>query len=418
MKKVVVTGMELITPLGVGLETCWNNLKNGVSGIKRISFFDPKNHKCQIAGECRDFKPENFLDTKFIRRYDRMFHLFVSVALLTAENWSFKKESIKNPFRFSVIGASALGSPSTFEEIVLQYLNFGPRKVSPLAVINLSANTAAGEVARIFNAKGPQYFLQEACSAGTKALGLAYELIKNDVIDIAFVIGADSGIRPAILASLENLGAITDAKWNESPEKASRPFDKLRSGFVPAEGAGCVILESLESAIEKGRTPLAEIIGFGATCDAYHPTAPEPSAQSIIECIKMALKSAQIEPEKIDYINAHGTGTILNDIAETKAIKEVFKEYAYKIPISANKSMIGHTWGVAGIIETIFSIKTILEETIPPTINLEYPDPECDLNYVPQKAQKRKVKTVLKNSFGFGGINASLIIKAWQGGED
>jgi 3-oxoacyl-[acyl-carrier-protein] synthase II len=417
VKRVVVTGMEVVTPLGVGLKDCWNNLKNGVSGIKKISFFDPKNHKCQIAGECRDFKAEDFLDPKFIRRYDRMFHLFVSVALLTAENWNFKKDLVKNPFRFSVIGASALGAPSTFEEIILQYLNFGPKKVSPMAVINLSANTAAGEVARIFNAKGPQYFLQEACSAGTKALGLAYELIKNDVIDIAFVIGADSGIRPAVMASLENLGAIVDAKWNEIPEKASRPFDKLRSGFVPSEGSGCVILESLENALDNGRTPLVEIIGFGATCDAYHPTAPEPSAQSIIKCIKMALKSAQIKPETIDYINAHGTGTLLNDVAETKAIKEVFGEYAYKIPISANKSMIGHTWGAAGTIETIFSIKTILEETIPPTINLEYPDPECDLYYVPQKAIKKKVKTVLKNSFGFGGINACLILKAWEGGE-
>lgn len=310
-----------------------------------------------------------------------------------------------------------MGAPSTFEEIILQYLNLGPKKVSSFAVINLSTNTAAGEVARIFNAKGPQYFLQEACSAGTKALGLAYELIKNHRIDIAFVIGADSGIRPAILASLENLGAITDAKWNEIPEKASRPFDRLRSGFVPAEGAGCVILEYLESALENRRIPLAEIIGFGATCDAYHPTEPEPSAQSIIECIKLALKSAQIEPEKVDYINAHGTGTPLNDVAETRAIKEVFKEHAYEIPISANKSMIGHTWGAAGIIETIFSIKTILEGIIPPTINLEYPDPDCDLNYVPKKAQKRKIKTVFKNSFGFGGINACLVIRSWEGGE-
>ncbi len=411
-RKVVVSGMEMISPLGVGVEQSWKKLIQGISGIKRISFFEVEKFKCKLAGECTDFFPEEFLDKKFIRRYDRMFHLFVSSALLTAKTWNFKAEDIKDPFRFSVIGACALSAPSTLEENYKNYLTFGPKKVSPFCVINVAGNTAAGEVARIFNARGPLFFLQEACSAGTKALGLAAQLIKMNIIDIAFVIGADAGITPTIIASLENLGAIVDDRWNEKPHKASRPFDKLRKGFIPAEGAGCLIVEAYEHALKRGAKPLVEIAGFAATCDAYHPTAPEPEAISIAKCIKLALESAKIKPEEIDYINAHGTGTPLNDIIETKAIKEVFKDQAYKIPISSNKSMIGHTWGAAGTIETIFSIKTILEGIIPPTINLENPDPECDLDYVPNFSRRKEVKTVLKNSFGFGGINACLILRA------
>jgi 3-oxoacyl-[acyl-carrier-protein] synthase II len=284
-------------------------------------------------------------------------------------------------------------------------------------VINVAGNPAAGEVARIFNAKGPQYFLQEACAAGTKAIGLASKLIKADIIDMAIVVGADAGITPTLVASLANLGAIADAKWNDTPEKASRPFDKLRSGFVPSEGAGCVIIEAYEHAVKRGIAPLAEVAGFGATCDAYHPVSPEPSAESIVMCMKKALQDAGISPEAVDYINAHGTSTPLNDVAETKGIKEVFGERAYGIPISSNKSMIGHTWGAAGVIETIFSVKTMLESVIPPTINLESPDPQCDLDYVPNITRRQKIRVMLKNSFGFGGINGSLVLRSLEGGE-
>lgn len=414
-RKVVITAFEVITPLGVGIEKNWQRLINGKSGIKKITLFNPARHKCQIAGECSDFSPEYFLDKKTISRYDRMFHLFISVALLTKEKTEFKVDSIKDPFRFSIIGASAIGTPSTFEvnHTLLQLK--GPSKVSPFSIINMAGNPVAGLVAKIFNARGPQYFLQEACSAGTKAIGLAKTLIENDLIDIAIVIGTDAGITPTLIASLENLGAITDGRWNSEPHRASRPFDKLRSGFVPSEGAGCVILESLKHVLHRGKTPLAEVAGFGSTCDAYHPTAPEPEAKSIIECIKIALRDAKVSPEEIEYINAHGTSTVLNDLIETKAIKEVFKEYAYKIPISSNKSMIGHTWGAAGIVETVFSVKTILEGVIPPTINLEIPDSECDLDYVPNIARQKTVNIVLKNSFGFGGINASLVLKTFRG---
>lgn len=411
-KKVVITAFEVITPLGVGIEKNWQRLINGESGVEKITLFNPEKHKCQIAGECKDFSPEEFLDKKTISRYDRMFHLFISVALLTKEKFGFKIDSIKNPFRFSIIGASAIGSPTTFETNHALLQSKGPNKVSPFSVINIAGNPVAGLVAKIFNARGPQYFLQEACSAGTKAIGLAKKLIEADLIDIAMVIGADAGITPTLIASLENLGAVADKKWNSQPSKASRPFDKLRSGFVPSEGAGCIIVESYEHSLKRGSTPLVEIAGFGATCDAYHPTAPEPDGISIIECIKLALKDAKVSAEEVEYINAHGTSTILNDLVETKAIKEIFKDYAYKIPISSNKSMIGHTWGAAGVIETIFSVKTILEGVIPSTLNLENPDPECDLDYVPNIARKKTVNIVLKNSFGFGGINASLILKA------
>ncbi|WP_353684671.1 beta-ketoacyl-[acyl-carrier-protein] synthase family protein [Thermodesulfovibrio sp. 3907-1M] len=410
-QKAVITGMNLITPLGVSLDICWRKLVNGESGISQITFFNPENNKCQIAGQCNDFSAEEFLDKKIISRYDRMFHFFISVALLTAETSGFKPESIKDPFRFSIIGASAIGCPATFEKNYGIFTSKGPKKVSPFCILNLAANPVAGEVARIFNARGPQYFLQEACAAGTKAIGLATKLIQMGIIDIAMVIGADAGITPTIIASLENIGAIAGGKGNIMPQQASRPFDSLRCGFVPSEGAGCVIVESYDHALKRGAIPLAEVAGFGATCDAYHPTAPEPQALSIAECMKMALQDARASPEEIDCINAHGTSTVLNDLTETVAIKKVFKEHAYRIPISANKSMIGHMWGAAGVVETIFSVKTIIEGIIPPTINLENPDPDCDLDYVPNKARKKEVNTVLKNSFGFGGINASLVLK-------
>lgn len=413
-RKVVITAMDLITPLGVGVETCWNKLINGESGISKITLFNSENHKCQIAGECKNFSPDDFLDKKTIGRYDRMFHFFVSSALLTAEKSEFKSKSVKNSFRFSVIGATAIGCPSTFEHNYSLLKTYGPKKVSPFCVISIAGNPAAGLVARIFNARGPQYFLQEACSAGTKALGLAAKLIEMDLIEIAMVIGADAGITPTLMASLENAGAIVDSRWNNEPHKASRPFDKLRCGFVPSEGAGCIIVESYEHALKREANILAEISGFGATCDAYHPTAPEPEALSISECMRSALKSANISPKDVDCINAHGTSTFLNDLTETKAIKEVFKEHAYNIPISANKSMIGHMWGAAGVVEVIFSVKTILEGVIPPTINLENPDPDCDLDYVPNKAKIKEVNIVLKNSFGFGGINASLVLRSFR----
>ncbi len=406
---VVVTGMDVITPLGVGLEECWKALIQGKSGIRRITLFDPSNHRCQIAGECRDFSPEEFLDKKSINRFDRMFHFFISSALLVIEKWKFSH--VKDPYRVSVIGASAIGAPSTFERNCQNLISEGPRKVSPFSIVSIAANIAASEVARRVNARGPQYFLQEACAAGTKAIGTARLLIQQEIIDAAIVIGADAAITPTLTASLGNLGAVAIGKWNNYPEKASRPFDRERNGFVPSEGAGCLIIESLEHAEKRGAVPLAEIAGFGATCDAYHPTAPESSGKSIIRCMELAIKDAGIDPDEVDYINAHGTSTPLNDLVETRAIKQVFGENAYNIPISSNKSMIGHLLGAAGVVEAIFSIKSLLEGIIPPTINLESPDPECDLDYVPNRARNSNIDIVLSNSFGFGGINASLIIK-------
>jgi len=412
----VITAMEVITPLGVGLDASWDRLIKGHSGIGPITLFDPKDHKVKIAGECRDFSPQDFLDKKFISRYDRMFQLFVSAAMLAEKKARIRSSKLQDPYRLSVIGASAIGCPSTFETNFNELLKSGPRKVSPFCVISVAGNPAAGEVARIFNAKGPQYFLQEACAAGTKAIGLASQLVRAGIIDMAIVVGADAGITPTLMASLANLGAIADARWNDMPEKASRPFDKLRSGFVPAEGAGCIIVEAYKCALERGATPLAEVAGFGASCDAYHPVSPEPSASSIVFCMRQALRDAQVSPDDIDYINAHGTSTPLNDAVETKGIKEVFGERAYRIPISSNKSMIGHTWGAAGIVETAFSVRAMLEKIVPPTINLESPDPECDLDYVPIAARKREIKVVLKNSFGFGGINASLVLRSIEEG--
>jgi len=411
-RAAVVTGMEVITPVGVGLEKSWNALIQGKSGISRITLFDPSKHRCQIAGECREFSAEQFLDRKTLTRFDRMAHFFVASAILAVEKWNFSR--VGDPFRFSIIGASAIGCPATFERSHNELALRGPRKVSPFCVVAIAANTTASEVARRLGARGPQYFLQEACAAGTKAIATAASLIRQDIIDVAIVVGADAGITATIMASLENLGAIATGQWNELPEKASRPFDRERKGFVPSEGAGCMIIEAYEHAEKRGAVPLAEIAGIGATCDAYHPTAAEPSGWSIVRCMELAIKDAGISPDDIDYINAHGTSTPLNDMVETRAIKQVFGDRAYNIPISSNKSMIGHLWGAAGIVEAAFSIKTILDGIIPPTINLEHPDPECDLDYVPNWARNSNVRIVLSNSFGFGGINASLVIKRME----
>lgn len=408
-RAVVVTAMDMITPLGVGVERCWERLVQGQSGIGRITLFDPSEHRCQIAGECRDFSADDFLDKKTISRFDRMVYLFVASALITIDKSKFAYSG--DPFRFSVIGASAIGCPSTIEQNHNIYVSRGPRRVSPFCVVAIAANTAACEVARRVCAKGPQYFLQEACAAGNKAILTAGSLIRQNIIDVALVIGADAGITPTLMASLENLGAIASGQWNHMPEKASRPFDKERKGFVPSEGAGCMIIEAYEHAEKRGAKPLAEIAGWGATCDANHPTAIEPSGESIIRCMELALNDARVSPNEVDYINAHGTSTPLNDLVETRAIKQVFGDRAYKIPISSNKSMMGHLWGAAGIVEAIFSVKTILEGILPPTINLEYPDPECDLDYVPNHARKTDVYTVLTNSFGFGGITSSLVVR-------
>jgi 3-oxoacyl-[acyl-carrier-protein] synthase II len=411
-RRIVITGMGAVTPLAVGVEESWEKLCAGESGIKNVTQFDASSLKCQVAGEIRDFVAEDFLRPKKIRRSDRFVHFLLAATKMAMEDSRLKVNSSEE-YRVGVIAATAIGSCKTFEanhELVVQ----GHMKnVTPYLVINLSANTAGGEVAAMCGARGPHHFLQEACSAGTNAIGLGFRTIKHSEAEIMIVGGSDAGISPTLMASLDNLGAIATL-WNDQPQRSSRPFEKKRNGFVTSEGSGVLILEELKHAKARGAKIYAEIVGYGSTCDAYHAVAPLPSGESAAKCMEISIEEAGIEPEQIDYINAHGTSTMANDETETVAIKKLFGRRAKEIMISANKSMIGHMWGAAGAVEGIFTAKTLQEGLIPPTINLDEPDPKCDLDYVPHQARRSNIRFALSNSFGFGGINASLVFKRFE----
>ncbi len=405
-RRVVITGMGAVTPLAVGVEESWKKLCNGESGIKNVSLFDASSLKCQVAGEVSGFSATDFMKSKKIRRTDRFVHFLLASAKMAMED-SHLEISEDEEYRAGVVAATAIGSCGTFEENHELIVKGLIKHVTPYLVINLSANTGAGEMAQMFGARGTHHFLQEACAAGTNAIGLGFEAIKHEQAEIMIVGGSDAGISATLMASLDNLGAIATG-WNDQPHKSSRPFDKSRNGFVIGEGAGVLILEELGHAQQRGAKIYAEVMGYGSTCDAYHAVAPLPSGKSAAKCMELSIQEAGIKLDDIDYINAHGTATIANDETETLAIKNLFGAHANKIMISANKSMIGHMWGAAGAVEGIFTAKTIQEGIIPPTINLDEPGPQCDLDYVPHKARRSNVKYALSNSFGFGGINGSL----------
>ncbi|NVL92107.1 MAG: beta-ketoacyl-ACP synthase II [Desulfobacterales bacterium] len=411
-RRVVVTGMGAVTPLAVGVEESWKRLCAGESGVKKITQFDASSLKCQVAGEVRGFSAGGFLKPKKIKRTDRFVHFLLAATKMAIEDGQLEVSSGEE-YRVGVVAASAIGSCKTFEanhELVIKGLM---RSVTPYLIINLSANTAAGEMASMCNARGPHHFLQEACSAGTSAIGLGFRAIKYGEAEVMVVGGADAGISPTLMASLDNLGALATS-WNEQPHRSSRPFDKGRNGFVTSEGSGVLILEELEHARARGAKIYAEVVGYGSTCDAYHAVAPLPSGESAMKCMELSIEEAGIRPEDIEHINAHGTSTVANDGTETLAIKKLFGPRVKEIMISANKSMIGHMWGAAGAVEGIFTTKTLQEGLIPPTINLDEADPECDLDYVPHKARHANIRYALSNSFGFGGINASLVFKKYE----
>jgi 3-oxoacyl-[acyl-carrier-protein] synthase II len=411
-RRVVISGVGAVTPLAVGVEESWKRLCAGESGVKKITQFDASSLKCQVAGEVRGFSAEHFLKPKKIKRTDRFVHFLLAATKMAIEDGQLEVSSGEE-YRVGVVAASAIGSCKTFEanhEFVMKGLM---RSVTPYLVINLSANTAAGEMACMCNARGPHHFLQEACSAGTSAIGLGFRAIKYGEAEVMIVGGADAGISPTLMASLDNLGALATS-WNDQPHRSSRPFDKRRNGFVTSEGSGVLILEELEHARARGAKIYAEVVGYGSTCDAYHAVAPLPSGESAMKCMELSIEEAGIRPEDIEYINAHGTSTVANDETETIAVKKLFGPRVKEIMISANKSMIGHMWGAAGAVEGIFTAKTLQEGIIPPTINLDEADPECDLDYVPYKARRANMRYALSNSFGFGGINASLVFKKYE----
>jgi 3-oxoacyl-[acyl-carrier-protein] synthase II len=411
-RRVVITGMGAITPLAVGVEASWKKLCAGESGIKRITQFDASSLKCQVAGEVWDFRAEDFMTAKKSRRGDRFVHFLLAATKMALED-STLQIGPDEEYRTGVVAATAIGSCKTFEANHELILRGRMKNVTPYLVINLSANTAAGEMAAMCMARGPHHFLQEACSGGTNAIGLGFRAIIHGEAEVMLVGGADAGISPTLMASLDNLGAIATS-WNDQPHKSSRPFEKRRNGFVTSEGSGVLILEELEHAKARGANIYAELLGYGSTCDAYHAVAPLPSGEGAAKCMELCLQDAGITPDEIDYINAHGTSTVANDETETLAVKKLFESRAKKIPMSANKSMIGHMWGAAGAVEGIFTAKTLSEGIIPPTINLDETDPKCDLDYVPYKARSKEVRLALSNSFGFGGINASIVLKKYE----
>ena len=404
--------MGAVTPLAVGVEESWKKLCAGESGIKNITQFDASSLKCQVAGEVRDFFAEDFLRPKKIRRADRFVHFLLAATKMAIED-SQLTISAGEEYRTGIIAATAIGSCKTFESNHELIVQGHMEKVTPYMVINLSANTAAGEMAVMCGARGPHHFLQEACSAGSNAIGLGFRAIKYGEAEVMIVGGSDAGISPTLMASLDNLGAIATS-WNDQPQRSSRPFDKKRNGFVTSEGSGILILEELEHAKGRGAKIYAEILGYGSTCDAYHAVAPLPSGESAMKCMELSIEEAGIKPEQIKYINAHGTSTMANDEIETVAIKNLFGPRAKEIMISANKSMIGHMWGAAGAVEGIFTAKSLQEGIISPTINLDEPDPKCDLDYVPHQARRSDIRFALSNSFGFGGINASIVFKKYD----
>lgn len=410
-RRVVITGYGVISPIGIGADDFWNSLASGKSGISRISTFDTSQFSSQIGAEVKNFQPEKYIDKKKIRKMDRFSQLAVAAAKIAIEDakLDMKKE---DPFRAGVIVGSGIGGLSTVAAEHKVLLEKGPRRVSPFMIPMLITNIAAGEIAIAHNIQGPNYSLSSACATSNHAVGDALRLIQYGDADVIVAGGSEAAVTPLGLAGFCSARALSTR--NDDPEHASRPFDKERDGFVMGEGAGIVILELLEHALSRGVPIRAELIGYGATNDAYHITAPSPDGQSAVRAISNALADGGVKPEEVDYINAHGTSTPLNDKVETLAVKKVFGDYAYKIPISSNKSMIGHLLGAAGAVELIATILSMEKEMIPPTINYEFPDPECDLDYVPNKARPKKINVALSNSLGFGGHNATLVVRKYK----
>jgi len=411
-RRVVVTGAGMVTPLGIGVETSWTALCAGQSGIGPITRFDASQLKCRVAGEIKDFKPQDFMDAKFIRRFDPFIQFAVAAARMAVED-SGLKIKVNNEDRAGVIMGTAVGGWTSFEAANRFVAKGELGKVPPFLILNATPNSAGGVIAIQFGAKGPHHLVTEACASGTNALGLAFKSIQNGEADAMIAGGTEASITASMMASLDLLGALT-SKRNGEPAKASRPFDKDRDGLVTSEGSGVLVLEALDMALERGAKIYGEVIGFGNNCDAYHYTSPTPDGEGPARCIRLALDDAGIRPDQVDYINAHGTSTMVSDLSETRAIKAVFGDHVKKLAVSSNKSAIGHMWGAAGAVEAIFSLLTIRSGVIPPTINQEYPDPECDLDYVPNKAREARVEVALSNSFGFGGVNGALVLRKFS----
>ncbi|MGI6491622.1 MAG: beta-ketoacyl-ACP synthase II [Pelotomaculum sp.] len=410
-KRVVVTGLGIISPVGTGIEQFWTALTNGVSGIRRITRFDAANFSTQIAGEVVDFDPMQYIDRKEARRMDRFTQFAVAGAGMAIEDAGLALEAVDRE-RVGVILGSGIGGIETLESQARVLEEKGPNRVSPVFVPMIISNMGAAQVAIEYDLRGPNLTSVSACASSNNSIGDAFKYIQLGYADIMVTGGTEAPITPLAIAGFSNMKALSCC--NEEPEKACRPFDAGRDGFVAGEGAAILVLETLEHAIKRGARIYAEIAGYGCTCDAYHMTAPDPEGRGAIKAMQAALKDAGAPIEAVDYINAHATSTSLGDKAETIAIKKVFGEHAARIAISSTKSMTGHLLGAAGGLEAAVCSLVIQRGVIPPTINYEQPDPDCDLDYVPNLARKAKVRFALSNSFGFGGHNATLAFKEYE----
>jgi len=410
-KRVVITGVGMITPLGTGTEISWNGLTEGRSGIRRITHFDPEGLPCQLAAEVPDFEIDRFIEIKEQKKMDRFIHFGLAAATLAMED-SGLKVTEDNADRIGVIVGAGIGGLPAIEHYSQILHEKGPKRVSPFFIPMTIINLTSGQISIRFGAKGPNSAVATACATGTHSIGDAFKLVQHGVADAMICGGTESTITPLCIAGFTSMKALSTR--NDAPEKASRPFDADRDGFVMGEGAGILVIEELEHALGRGAKIYAELIGYGLNSDAYHITSPSPNGEGASKCMKSALNDAGICPEEVDYINAHGTSTRYGDEIETSAIKRVFGDHAYKLCVSSTKSMIGHLLGASGGVEAVICSLSIHNRLVPPTINLDNPDPECDLDYVPHKARPVELNIAMSNSFGFGGTNACIILKRYS----
>ncbi|HEX3630456.1 MAG TPA: beta-ketoacyl-ACP synthase II [Candidatus Dormibacteraeota bacterium] len=410
--RVVVTGTGAITALGNTTRETWEAVKAGRSGIRRVQAFDPSTTPSQVASEVVDFKPETWLDRKAARHMSR-FVQFAMVATKEALSESGLSITEANRDQVGVLVGSAIGGLEEIEEAHTILKERGPSRISPFTVPMMIADMGAGQVSITIGARGPNYSTVSACASGAHAIGEAFETIRRGDATAMVAGGSEACVTPLALAAFCAIRAVSTR--NVDPARASCPFDVERDGFVMGEGAGILILEELGAAMKRGATILAEIVGYGATADASHITAPDPVGAGAALAMKRTLVKARVSPEEVSYINAHGTATQLGDVAETLAVKDIFGDAAYRVPISSTKSMLGHLLGAAGSVEAVISVKAVQEGVAPPTINLEHPDPQCDLDYIPEGARELDIKLALSNSFGFGGHNVSLLFKQFRG---
>lgn len=407
-RRVVITGVGMITPLGIGAEETWNGLIAGRSGIRRITQFDASAFPTQIAGEVIGFNPEDYVESKEVKKMDRFIHFAIAATTMALKD-SGLKITQANAGRIGVIVGSGIGGLHAIEHYHSVLLEKGPKRISPFFIPMLIINLAAGQISIRFGVKGPNSAVATACATGSHSIGDAFKIIQRGDADVMIAGGTEAVITPLGIGGFNAMKALSTR--NNEPEKASRPFDINRDGFIMGEGAGILILESLEHALDRGAKVYAEVAGYSMTADAYHITSPSPGGEGAARCMALALKDAGLHPSDIEYINAHGTSTKHGDELETQAIKTVFGEHAYKLCVSSTKSMTGHLLGAAGGVEAVMTVLCIHHGAVPPTINLDNPDPECDLDYVPLTSRKMPVHTALTNSFGFGGTNACLIFQ-------